>query len=80
MSVLMQALTLVTCEGGKMILHEEVAKKVLERIDDVFLDNMKTMVEHLIAKVKPKKMLSLEANGEKLLPVMKKYVEYINAR
>ncbi|KAF4529328.1 hypothetical protein B566_EDAN017616, partial [Ephemera danica] len=47
-------------------------------IESVFEENMEKLLKHLIANVKPTKMLSQEANGEQLLPIMKKYFEYIS--
>ncbi|KAF4530914.1 hypothetical protein B566_EDAN018021, partial [Ephemera danica] len=63
---------------GKEVDRNQKFDGEINEIELVFLGHMTKLVEYLIANVKPKKLLGKEVNGEHLVPVLEKYVEYLN--
>ncbi|KAF4530060.1 hypothetical protein B566_EDAN013964 [Ephemera danica] len=63
---------------GETVARHPDFKGSMKQIESSFLDNMKDLVEGLIANVKPKKLLGKEANGECVIQFMKNYIERLN--
>ncbi|KAF4533568.1 hypothetical protein B566_EDAN001054, partial [Ephemera danica] len=63
---------------GETVARKDDFKGDIEQIETTFLDNMKELVQTLIANVKPKELLGKKANGECVFQVMRNYVKCLN--
>ncbi|KAF4529080.1 hypothetical protein B566_EDAN014455 [Ephemera danica] len=63
---------------GETVARSDEFKGDIEQIDPKFLDNMKDLVQSMIANVKPKVLLGKKANGECVFQLMKNYVKCLN--